>query len=1094
MPFNSVLIANRGEIAIRLARALAEMNITSVAVYAEDDAESLHVRRADSAIALTGQGAAAYLDMEQLISAAKAQGCDGIHPGYGFLSENAEFARRCQAAGITFIGPAPEVLETFGDKASARRLALQKGVPLVQGTNEPTSLEQAREFMQSLGEGAAVMLKALAGGGGRGMRAVRHLDELDEAFARCSSEAKSAFGNESLYIERLITRARHIEVQVIGDGDEVSHLWERDCTLQRRNQKLLEIAPAPSLDAGVREQLLLAARTLTQAVGYRGLCTVEFLLDEDAGDFVFMEANPRIQVEHTVTEAVTGIDLAQTQIRLAAGASLAELGLQQAQIPAASGFAVQLRVNLESMGEDGSARPAGGILSAYEPPSGPGVRVDGYGYSGYTTSPRFDSLIAKLIVQADDDYAGVLRRAYRALCEFRLEGVSSNLQFLQNLLQHAAVKANDVSTGFIEAHASELTANQSSAHPHRYFSAGKTAGTEQQEAIAAPAGTEPLKSPVQGVLVSLDVAIGDAVAAGQQVAVLEAMKMEFVVKAEQSGIVRALAIEPGAGVFEGSALLYLEPAEVAADQQLSEEAIDLEYIRADLHEVLERQADLTDERRPKAVAKRRKTGQRTARENLADLLDDGSFIEYGGFALAAQRSRRTHAELLEMSPADGLITGIGTINAAQFGAEAARCMALSYDYTVFAGTQGVTNHKKTDRMLELAEQWQLPLVFFTEGGGGRPGDIDKVGVAGLDCTTFMRMARLSGMVPTVGVVSGRCFAGNAALLGCCDVIIATENATIGMAGPAMIEGGGLGRFTPEQVGPVSMQSPNGVIDVVVADEAAATQVAKQYLSYFQGDTPDWQCADQRELRHLIPENRLRVYDIRQVIDKLADAGSVLELRRQFAPGLITALIRIEGKPFGLIANNPMHLGGAIDAVAGDKAARFMQLCQAHGLPMVSLCDTPGFMVGPDAEQQATVRHVSRMFVTAASLSIPFFTVVLRKGYGLGAQAMAAGSFHAPLFTIGWPSSEFGAMGLEGAVRLGYAKELAALEDPEEQQAFFDKMVAELYARGKGISMASFLEIDAVIDPLETRDWLLRGLNAAPAESRRKGTRPFVDTW
>ena len=459
MPFNSVLIANRGEIAIRLARALTEMNITSVAVYAEDDAESLHVRRADSAIALTGQGAAAYLDMEQLISAAKAQGCDGIHPGYGFLSENAEFARRCQAAGITFIGPAPEVLETFGDKASARRLALQQGVPLVQGTNEPTSLEQAREFMQSLGEGAAVMLKALAGGGGRGMRAVRHLDELDEAFARCSSEAKSAFGNESLYIERLITRARHIEVQVIGDGDEVSHLWERDCTLQRRNQKLLEIAPAPSLDASVREQLLLAARTLTQAVGYRGLCTVEFLLDEDAGDFVFMEANPRIQVEHTVTEAVTGIDLAQTQIRLAAGASLAELGLQQAQIPAASGFAVQLRVNLESMGEDGSARPAGGILSAYEPPSGPGVRVDGYGYSGYTTSPRFDSLIAKLIVQADDDYAGVLRRAYRALCEFRLEGVSSNLQFLQNLLQHAAVKANDVSTGFIEAHASELTAN-----------------------------------------------------------------------------------------------------------------------------------------------------------------------------------------------------------------------------------------------------------------------------------------------------------------------------------------------------------------------------------------------------------------------------------------------------------------------------------------------------------------------------------------------------------------------------------------------------------------------------------------------------------
>jgi len=578
------------------------------------------------------------------------------------------------------------------------------------------------------------------------------------------------------------------------------------------------------------------------------------------------------------------------------------------------------------------------------------------------------------------------------------------------------------------------------------------------------------------------------------VAVMESMKMEFEVRATQSGIVREVLAEPGANLFEGSPLLFLEPAEVAAGEMNNEEQIDIAHIRADLAEVLERQADLTDERRPAAVAKRRKTGQRTARENLADLLDDGSFKEYGGMALAAQRGRRSHEELLAMSPADGLVNGIGTVNADLFGEHASRCMALSYDYTVFAGTQGVMNHKKTDRMLDLAEKWKLPVVFFTEGGGGRPGDIDKVGVAGLDCTTFMRMASLSGQVPLVGVVSGRCFAGNAALLGCCDVVIATENATIGMAGPAMIEGGGLGSYTPEQVGPTSVQGPNGVVDVVVADEAEATKVAKQYLAYFQGDIKTWETADQRELRHLIPENRLRVYDIRKVVETLADSGSVLELRRQFAPGMITALIRIEGRPFGLIANNPMYLGGAIDAVGGDKAARFMQLCQAHGLPMVSLCDTPGFMVGPEAEQQATVRHVSRMFVTAASLQIPFMTVVLRKGYGLGAQAMAAGSFQAPLFTIAWPSSEFGAMGLEGAVRLGYAKELAAIEDESERNALFEKLVAELYQRGKGVSMASFLEIDAVIDPLETREWLLRGLNSAPLKSLQKGLRPFVDTW
>ncbi|HDZ56940.1 MAG TPA: ATP-grasp domain-containing protein [Pseudomonas xinjiangensis] len=1092
--FKSLLIANRGEIAIRLARAAAELDIQTVAVYAEDDVQSLHNRKADTAIALRGRGAAAYLDAAQLIEVALQQGCDAIHPGYGFLSENADFARHCQAAGITFVGPDPSVLDTFGDKASARRLAERQGIPLVQGSNQATSLEQAREFFQQLGAGAAVMLKALAGGGGRGMRAVHSLDDLNEAYARCASEAKAAFGNGDLYVERLIRRARHIEVQVIGDGEHVSHLWERECTLQRRNQKLVEIAPSPTLDQKMRERLLAAATNLAAAVGYCGLGTFEFLVDEDAGDFVFMEANPRIQVEHTVTEAVTGVDLAQIQLRLAAGASLAELNLEQRSIPAPRGFAVQLRVNLESMAADGSARPAGGTLTAYEPPSGPGIRVDGYGYGGYTTCPSFDSLLAKLIVHADADYPSVLRRAYRALCEFRLEGVSNNLAFLQNLLRHPAVQANSVTTGFIESCAAELVDAPAQTHPLLYFQNSPNQAALKNHSMETPAGTVALNAPVQGVLVSFDVQAGDSIAVGQQIAVMESMKMEFVVKAEHSGIVRAVAVEMGAILFEGSALLFVEPSEVSASHATNEEQVDIAHIRADLGEVLERHANLTDERRPAAVAKRRKTGQRTTRENLADLLDEGSFMEYGAMALAAQRGRRSHEELLSMSPADGLIAGIGTINAAQFGPQAARCMAMAYDYTVFAGTQGVMNHKKTDRMLELAEQWQLPLVFYTEGGGGRPGDIDKVGVAGLDCTTFMRMARLSGQVPLVGVVSGRCFAGNAALLGCCDVIIATENATVGMAGPAMIEGGGLGRFTPEEVGPTSVQGPNGVVDVVVKDEAEATRIAKQYLSYFQGDLAEWQCADQRRLRHLIPENRLRVYDIRQGIDTLADEGSVLELRQQFAPGLITALIRIEGKPFGLIANNPMHLGGALDAVAGDKAARFMQLCQAHGLPMVSLCDTPGFMVGPDAEKQATVRHVSRMFVTAASLSIPFFTVVLRKGYGLGAQAMAAGSFHAPLFTIAWPSGEFGAMGLEGAIRLGYSKELAAVEDEQERKQLFDKMVAQAYQHGKGLNMASFLEIDAVIDPLETRAWLLRGLNSAPVESLRKGTRPFVDTW
>ncbi|MDA7088149.1 carboxyl transferase domain-containing protein [Pseudomonas sp. SA3-5] len=1093
-PFTALLIANRGEIAIRIARAAAELGIRSLAVYAEDDAASLHARKADSAVALEGRGVAAYLDMDQLIAIAQEQGCAAIHPGYGFLAENAEFARRCQAAGLCFIGPSAEVLELFGDKAAARALAERCAVPLVRGLNHAVSLAEAHDFLRSLGDGGAVMLKALAGGGGRGMRPVFAAAELDAAFARCQSEARAAFGSDALYVEQLVGDARHIEIQVLGDHTgAVSHLWERDCSLQRRQQKLLEIAPSPDLPAATRERMIAAALKLAGAAQYQGLGTFEFLLDNQQPErFYFMEANPRIQVEHTVTEQVTGIDLLQTQLRLAAGHSLEQLNLLQP--PAITGCAVQLRINLESMNVDGSTRPASGTLTAYEPPSGPGLRVDGYGYAGYPVSPSYDSLLAKLIAHAPD-YPSALRRAYRALCEFRLEGVASNLHLLQNLLRLPEVAANHVSTRFVESQLERLLAPQQQAHPHLFFAASPAVAAAAQQAIDAPPGCLPLPAPSSGVLVCLEVAEGDAVAIGQGIAVLEAMKMEFVVKAGHSGIVRALAVQPGSVVGEGQPLLFIEPAEVAAAHGHSEQSLDLEHIRADLAEVLERHAITRDERRPQAVAKRCKTGQRTVRENLADLLDDGSFSEYGALALAAQRRRRSLEELIEQSPADGLVAGIGTVNAGLFGSQAARCLAIAYDYTVFAGTQGVMNHKKTDRMLGLAEQWRLPLVLFAEGGGGRPGDSDFVGVAGLDCHTFVGMARLSGLVPLVGVVSGRCFAGNAALLGCCDVIIATANATIGMAGPAMIEGGGLGSYKPEEVGPVSVQGPNGVIDVHVADEAEAVRVAQQYLGYFQGVLPDWQCADQRELRQLIPANRLRVYDIRQLIATLADSGSVLELRRQFAPGLITALVRIEGQPFGLLANNPAHLGGAIDAVAGDKAARFMQLCDAFDIPMLSLCDTPGFMVGPEAEKQATVRHVSRMFVAAASLTVPFFTVVLRKGYGLGAQAMAAGSFHSPLFTIAWPSAEFGAMGLEGAVRLGFAKELAAVEEPEQRQQLFDKLVAKAYQDGKGINMASFLEIDAVIDPVETRAWLVRGLNAAPKPAARAGKkRPFVDTW
>ena len=604
-----------------------------------------------------------------------------------------------------------------------------------------------------------------------------------------------------------------------------------------------------------------------------------------------------------------------------------------------------------------------------------------------------------------------------------------------------------------------------------------------------------IRAPMACTVVEVTVAAGQAVQAGQTLLVLEAMKMEHELRAERDGQVLRVDMRAGELVAEGAVLMVLGAtvSSVSVDVTVAtpQQPFITPALRADLREVIARHAFTLDGQRPEAVAKRHASGKRTARENLADLCDAGSFIEYGALAVAAQRTRRSEADLIANTPADGMVTGIGSINGSVFGAEKSRCVVMAYDATVLAGTQGMRNHQKTDRMLGIALSQKLPVLLFAEGGGGRPGDVDMPIVAGLHVTSFASYARLSGHVPVVGIVSGRCFAGNAALLGCSDVIIATERSNIGMGGPAMVEGGGLGVFTPEQIGPSEVQATNGVIDLLVDDEAAAVAAARQYLAYFQGATPGWSSADPLLLRDVLPENRVRAYDMRAVMKLVADTGSLLELRGGFGAGIFTALARIEGRPIGLIASNPSHLGGAIDADAADKAARFIQLCNAHGLPLVSLVDTPGFMVGPETEARAQVRHVSRMFVVAAHLRVPLFAVVLRKGYGLGAMAMTGGGFHEPVFTVAWPSGEFGAMGLEGAVRLGYRKELDAVPTGAQRDALYQRLVDEHYAKGKAINMATTLEIDAVIDPAETRSWLARGLVSAKVGELLK---PGIDPW
>ena len=627
-----------------------------------------------------------------------------------------------------------------------------------------------------------------------------------------------------------------------------------------------------------------------------------------------------------------------------------------------------------------------------------------------------------------------------------------------------------------------------------------------------------IHSPLQAQVVQWLVQPGESAAAGDVLVILEAMKMEHEIRAPHAGRLAELYFQAGETVGEGEALASWTPLDSAPERgdagtnalvgaltsALTSAAAAPAWVgtpqaashaaastagqtspRADLQKLQDRLAFTLDAQRPEAVAKRHATGLRTARENIADLCDEDSFVEYGALAVAAQSRRRGADDLMRNTPADGMVTGIGCVNGQ-------RVVVMAYDFTVLAGTQGMRNHQKTDRMLGVAMQNKLPVVLFAEGGGGRPGDVDVAIVAGLNLATFASFARLNGQVPVVGVVAGRCFAGNAALLGCCDVIIATRDSNIGMGGPAMVEGGGLGVFKPEQIGPSDVQHGNGVIDILVDNEAQAVTAARHYLSCFQGAQLEWQAPPAQALRHVVPENRVRVYDTRTAMQGIADEGSLLHLRTGFGVGIHTALARIAGRPVGMLANNPLHLGGAIDADAADKAARFMQLCNAHGLPLVSLVDTPGFMVGPDIEALAQVRHVSRMFVAAAHLRVPLLSVVLRKGYGLGAMAMTGGGFHETLSTVAWPTGEFGGMGLEGAVRLGYRKELEALPEGPEREALFDQLLAQQYDNGSAINMAATLEIDAVIDPATTRDWLVAGLEAGrvrPADGALA-----IDTW
>lgn len=1059
--FNKVLIANRGEIGVRLIRAVRELGAEAVAIYPADDRDALHVRSADAAVQLPGEGVPAYLDAPSIVAAALRSGCAAVHPGYGFLSENDAFAQRCIEAGLVFVGPSPETLRMMGDKAQARAFAIAHDVPVLPGTSGSTTLEDARAFAARHG---AVMVKALAGGGGRGMRAVTDPNDLAEAYERCQSEARAAFGNDAVYVERLALRPRHIEIQIVGDGSTVQHLGERDCSIQRRHQKLIEIAPSPSLADGLRRRILDAALRLAGALHYRGLGTFEFLVDGD--EFFFMEANPRLQVEHTVTEEVTGVDLVTTQLRIAAGASLADVGL--AQPPALRGFAVQARVNLESLGTDGMPRPSTGTIQSFALPAGPGVRVDTYGYAGYRVSPRYDSLIAKVIARADH-FAVAAQRCAAALAEFEIGGIATNLD-----LTHAIVTEPDFTTGrfdtsYIATHLDQLLAHQrpQAAHP------GAAAPIEAPQAPrSAPEGSEGVFAPMSGVVISIAAAPGDTVQAGAPIAVLEAMKMEHLIRAPQALTLDALLAQVGGIVEQGELLAYGAPAGVAGDGVgvLAGQA-QTEDWSPEVAEIERRRGLARAMGGPDKVARQHREGKLTARERIEAIADPESFHEIGtltGFASYDDEGRAK-----EVLPAN-FVAGTARI--------AGRKIALGVDdFTRRGGSGDAAIHAKQIFLEEYARQMRLPIVRLLDGQSGG-GSVKMARDAGftyipvnpgwdvvVDTLSLVPVAA-AALGPTVGLGAARFVMSH---LG----VLVEGIGQVFTAGPPVVFGGTGEKLSKEELGGADVHRSNGTAERLVPDEATAFAVIRDFLGYLPSsvfELPPVQASADRATRReesllsAIPRNKRRPYAIGPIFDAIFDAGSMFPYA-EYGDSTITALARLDGHPVGVIAGDPMK-GAAMSVQGAQAIGRLVDLCETFHLPIVSLSDQAGVNIGSAAERQATIRAGARAIAAVYQARVPQAEIIMRRVYGVGGAGIV--NRHRASRSWAWPSGDWGSLPARGGIEAAFRAEIEASADREGTIA---RIAAQLDALASPFRTAEHFGVQDLIDPRDTRallcDWV-----------------------
>ncbi|MBT3897194.1 MAG: ATP-grasp domain-containing protein [Gammaproteobacteria bacterium] len=1117
-----VLIANRGEIAIRIAKAARGLGMESVSVHAAVDHLALHTRCTTETklIGSPEDAVAAYLDIQALIQVAKETGCDCVHPGYGFLSENADFAAQCAEAGLTFIGPSAGVLSSFGDKVLARELALSLDIPIVPGSEEPLlSAKDAVVVARNIGY--PIMLKASAGGGGRGMRVVESEEEMADAFERCSSEATAAFGNGAIFIEKLVVSPRHIEVQILADSTgNVVHLHERDCSVQLRNQKVIEMAPAFGLDETLKNRMLTDAVKLVKAVSYVNAGTVEFLVRPESGEYYFIECNPRIQVEHTVTEQVTGIDLVETQFQLAAGESLESLGLgTQLAVGSPRGFALQARVVAQSTG----------TITAYKEPSGYGVRVDACGYAGFTPPPQFDPLLAKIICSSGSrsSFLSAVDRAIEAIDGYQVTGVMTNLHQLKNILSHAGFRSGDARTTLLND-SPELSSADTTGK-----ASDQMALLEQQVqslggSVAGPGKVTPppmktlmaeldiaedeegVACPMDGSVLEVCVAEGDEVAAGTNLVVMTAMKMETAVTAPCAGVVRSMQqLKVGDTVVTGQVMLVLSKTEGAGEGLVHVLKPDDTW-RPMLDEVntLRRLAieRLKPDSKDPGVVRQYSRGKLTCRDRVLLLLDKDSFREVG--SIAGFASYDEHGEIAAFTPANS-IGGWGEVNSRTL-------IVCADDFTSRGGHSDGAIAAKSGYLDRLSIEMRMPSIRMLDGssGGGsvasmvpaqkKEGDSNAKESQGAISAGKPRVAGGGGSflpghlgstmyteqlatVPVVNLLLGSVVGLGAAkaVLGHFSVMV-RDIAQLFVAGPPVVSHAVGYDITKEELGGWHIHCTNGSVDNLAETEEEAVVMTKQFLSYLpssvyeappikEPDPADPVDRWEEELFTLISRKRVTTFDMRRAITLMADKNSFFEIGGLWGTDQITGFVRFNGHPLGVIASDSRHVnGGALTADGCDKLKRHLDLCDLFHIPVLNLIDNPGFAVGVEHEIAGTIRKGGEWMVAFAQVKVPIFTVIMRRSFGVAGNNFATPRAAASMRVV-WPATDAGGIPPEGGIEAAYKRQLAEAEDPEALRA-------ELYARiesARGpVGPLSKFQMEEMIDPRETRRYVCEWVKMA----------------